>query len=66
MTRSSALTSLRGRPVERDGVAVGTLIDVVVAEGGAIVEVILGTDAGEQRLPFDGSMRIQTGSRSAA
>ena len=64
--RAVALASLRGRTVERGGRPVGTLRDVVVGEGGALVEVIVETRAGEQRLPFDERVRIQPESRSAA
>ena len=64
--RAFALASLRGRTVECGGRPVGTLRDVVVGEGGALVEVIVETRAGEQRLLFDERVRIQPESRSAA
>jgi len=64
--RAFALASLRGRQVEYAGRPVGTLKDVVVGDGGALLEAIVASDAGEQRLPFDDNVRIQPGSRSAA
>jgi hypothetical protein len=64
--RTFALASLRGRTIERGGRPVGTLLDVVVGEGGVLVEAIIETDVGEERLPFDGTVRFRPGSRSAA
>ena len=65
--RAFALASLRGRPVERNGKAIGTLADVVVGRDGMLAEVILepaGDD--EERVPFDETLRLRPGSRSAA
>ena len=65
--RAFALASLRGRPVERNGKAIGTLADVVVGRDGMLAEVILepaGDD--EERVPFDETVRLRPGSRSAA
>jgi hypothetical protein len=64
--RALSLGSLRGRIVERRGRPVGALVDVVVGEGGALVDAIVETEAGEERLPFDDTVRFRPGSRSAA
>ena len=65
-SRTFALSSLRGRPVLRNGREVGTLRDVVVAQGGELVAAIIGTGAGSKRLPFDGTLRFAPERRSAA
>ena len=64
--RTFALSSLRGRPVQRHGREVGKLRDVVVAPGGELVAAIIDTGAGSTRLPFDGTLRFAPQRRSAA
>jgi hypothetical protein len=64
--RAFGLASLRGCTVERKGRPVGTLKDVIIGGGGALVEVIVETQNGEQRFSFDGTVRIEPESRSAA
>jgi uncharacterized protein YrrD len=57
--RASALSTLRGSTLARDGAAVGRLRDVVVGSGGAI-EAVLVEDGGTVRRlePVDG-LRVQ-------
>jgi len=64
--RTFALESLRGCAVEAAGRRVGTLEDVVVGPNGALVDVIVGVDGEERRVPFDETVRLQRGGRSAA
>jgi hypothetical protein len=64
--RSFGLASLRGRAVEQGGRPRGTLRDVVVGPGGALAELIVETEGGTKRLPFDPTVRFQPESRSAA
>jgi hypothetical protein len=62
--RGRTLAQVRGRTVEREGVALGALDDVVVAAHGAVVELVL---AGGQRIPFDEALTITaTPGRTAA
>lgn len=61
--RTFALSSLRGRPVHREGRDVGKLRDVVLRSDGHLVAALL--DGGE-RLPFDGTLRFAPERRSAA
>jgi PRC-barrel domain len=56
------LSSLRGRPVHRDGRDVGKLRDVVIGPGGQLVAAVV--DSG--RIPFDGTLRFAPERRSAA
>jgi hypothetical protein len=65
-SRSFALESLRGRPVDRNGRPIGTLKDVVVGLSGVLAELIVEANGEEHRLPFDESVRFQPESRSAA
>ena len=60
--RTFALSSLRGRPVHRDGRDVGKLRDVVIGPGGQLVAAVV--DSG--RIPFDGTLRFAPERRSAA
>jgi hypothetical protein len=60
--RTFALSSLRGRPVHRDGREVGQLRDVVIGPGGELVAALV--DSG--RIPFDGTLRFAPERRSAA
>jgi uncharacterized protein YrrD len=61
--RAFALSSLRGRPLTRQGKKVGKLSDVVFASSGDLLAVVL--DGGE-RLPFDESLAFAPQSRTAA
>ena len=45
--RGRALTAVRGFPVRRDGRSLGTLVDLVFAPSGELLEFVLGTDEGE-------------------
>jgi len=65
-SRAVALSSLRGRGVERRGRRVGTLRDVVVALDGALTAVVVDADGGTERLRFDGALRFAPEGRSAA
>jgi hypothetical protein len=60
--RTFALSSLRGRPVHRDGREVGKLRDVVIGPGGELVAALV--DSG--RIPFGGTLRFAPERRSAA
>lgn len=64
-TRAFTLTSLRGRPVERRGRAVGVLDDIVLRSDGSIEQLVV-AGAGEEMLAFDETVRVAAGSRSAA
>ncbi|MGZ4372251.1 MAG: hypothetical protein ACXVRQ_08670 [Gaiellaceae bacterium] len=61
-SRTLALGRLRGQPVERHGRGVGLLQDVVVAEDGQLVAVIVENE----RVPFDAALRFAPQRRSAA
>jgi hypothetical protein len=61
--RTFTLSSLRGRPLERDGREVGKLRDVVLRTDGELVAAILD---GGRRVPFDGTLRFAPERRSAA
>lgn len=65
-SRSFTLGSLRGRPVERRGTRVGTLLDVVVASDGELAAVLVERDGSTERIPFDGKLRFAPERRSAA
>ena len=62
-SRTFTLSSLRGRPVQRDEREVGNLRDVVFGVDGHLVAAIL--DVG-RRVPFDGTLRFAPARRSAA
>jgi sporulation protein YlmC with PRC-barrel domain len=64
-TRAFAFTSLRGRPVEQRGREVGSLDDIVVRADGSIQQLVV-TGDGDTLLPFDDTVRVAAGSRSAA
>ena len=61
-SRTLALGRLRGQPVERHGRGVGLLQDVVVAEDGQLLAVIVENE----RVPFDAALRFAPQRRSAA
>jgi hypothetical protein len=63
-SRTFALGSLRGSSVVRAGRDEGVLREVVTSRDGKLLELIVGDDA--RRIPFDDSVRIDVGSRSAA
>jgi hypothetical protein len=65
-SRSFTLSSLRGRPVERDGATLGMLRDVIVANGGQLAAVVVERDGSTDRIPFDFDLRFASVSRSAA
>jgi hypothetical protein len=65
-SRAVALSSLRGRGVERRGRGVGTLRDVVIALDGELRAVVVDADGRTERLRFDGALRFAPESRSAA
>ena len=45
--RGRALTAVRGFPVRRGGRSLGTLVDLVFAPSGELLEFVLGADEGE-------------------
>ena len=65
-SRSFTLSSLRGRPVEREGMQLGILRDVVVSDDGELAAVVLERDGATERIPFDGELRFAPERRSAA
>jgi hypothetical protein len=65
-SRTFALGSFRGRPVERHGQVEGTLVDVAFGPDGTPVAVIVERDGRRERLPFDGTIRLAPGTRHAA
>lgn len=65
-SRTFALSTSRGRAVERKGRIVGTLGDVIVTAEGELVAMILKRVGGIDRIPFDGTLRFAPESRSAA
>jgi sporulation protein YlmC with PRC-barrel domain len=64
-SRAFAFRSLRGRPVEQRGREVGALDDIVVRSDGYLEQVVV-TGNAETLLPFDETVRVAAGSRSAA
>jgi sporulation protein YlmC with PRC-barrel domain len=65
-SRTLALSSLRGRPVERQGRELGVLRDVVLASNGELVALIVEKGGETKRVPFDGTLRLAPQSRTAA
>jgi hypothetical protein len=65
-SRSFALSALRGKPVERSGIAVGILRDVLIGAGGKLVAVLVESEGETRRIPFDGDLRFAPERRSAA
>jgi hypothetical protein len=65
-SRALALSSLRGRSVERQGRELGVLRDVVLASGGELVALIVETDGETKRIPFDDTLRFAPQNRTAA
>jgi hypothetical protein len=61
-SRTVALSRLRGRPVERQGLELGPLRDVIVAADGRLVAAIVENE----RIPFDGALRFAPKRRFAA
>ena len=64
--RAFTLEALRGRTVERAGRVVGRLVDVAVNPDGSLAEVVVHGGNGEERVPFDATVRFAPKSRSAA
>jgi hypothetical protein len=62
--RTFALSSLRGKSVDRAGRHEGALGEVVLRSDGTITELVM--EDGGRRLPFDETVRVDFGSRSAA
>ena len=65
-SRSFALSSLRGRPVERKGTRLGILRDVVVSADGELASVLVEHDGSTDRIPFDSELRFLSERRTAA
>ena len=65
-SRTFALGSLRGCPVERRGQVEGTLVDIAFAPDGAPVAVIIDRGARRERIPFDATIRFAPRTRHAA
>jgi PRC-barrel domain len=64
--RAFTLRSLRGREVARRSASVGALKDIVIGADGTVTELVVTSKDGETLLPYDASLRIVPGSRSAA
>jgi hypothetical protein len=62
--RTFPLSSLRGKSVDRAGRPEGTLHEVVLRTDGTLTEIAV--DDGARRIPFDETVRVELGSRSAA
>jgi len=65
-SRAFSLSSLRGRPVRRNGGEVGKLRDVVFSLDGTLRAVVVEADGTTRQIPFDDSLRFAPESRSAA
>jgi hypothetical protein len=65
-SRAFSLSSLRGRPVKRDGREVGVLRDVVVGADRAVLAVIVESGGETRRMPFDDKLRFGPKARTAA
>jgi hypothetical protein len=65
-SRAFALSSLRGRAVERDGRELGLLRDVVVGADGALLAVLVEAGGEASRVPFDEKLRFVPKARTAA
>lgn len=61
-----ALSALRGVPVVVGGSPAGKLVDVVVAGGGELLEVVVETGHGVEHVPFEDSVSLVPVSRTAA
>lgn len=66
LRRARPLRSLRGMTVERAGRPAGVLKDVVLGEGGKIVEVVVSGDEGPARLPHNGKLKLAERKRLSA
>ena len=64
--RTFGLGELRGRIVERGRAGLGTCRDVVVSPDGSLRAVVVETDRGIERIPFDAGMRFAPRRRTAA
>ncbi len=62
--RTFGLASLRGTQVDRGERHEGTLREIVVLGDGTLSELVVGDEG--RRIPFDDTVRIDLGSRSAA
>jgi hypothetical protein len=58
LRRGTELRTLRHARVERAGVPVGTLQDLVLGAGGRVTELAVATEAGLVRVPFDGTVEL--------
>jgi len=65
-SRTFALSSLRGSPVQRDRREVGVLRDVVVGADGALVALLVESGGETRRIPFDATLRFAPKARTAA
>jgi hypothetical protein len=64
--RTVALSSLRGRAVERKRRQAGTLRDVVLGAGGELLAVLADAGGTPRRIPFDEALSFAPARRSAA
>jgi hypothetical protein len=62
--RTFTLSSLRGKAVDRAGRLEGALRELVLCTDGTVTDVVV--DDGDRRIPFDETVRVDFGSRSAA
>jgi uncharacterized protein YrrD len=65
-SRSFALSALRGRPVERKSTRLGILRDVVIADDGELLALLVEHDGSTERIPFDAELRFASVRRTAA
>ena len=64
--RATTLAAVRGRPVERGRALLGLLADVVLDRDGLVLELVLETDRGTQRIAPADDLRILAGTRPTA
>ena len=64
--RTFALSSLRGKSVDRAGRREGALREIVLRVDGSPKELVVEDEGRSRRIPFDESVHIDVGSRSAA
>jgi hypothetical protein len=65
-SRGFALSSLRGRPVESKRSQLGKLRDVLVANDGTLLAVLVEASGKTERVPFADTIRFTPASRNAA
>ena len=65
-SRTFSFGAIRGRPVRRHDRDVGVLRDIRLARDRSVTAIVVENDGREDVLPWDGSIRLDPRSRSAA